>query len=211
MRRLRGLGRALLRSYDKQRVSAVRVCGPKVGAEAACAEQKAVEALDVSFYALKEGGERGVSRRARANTVCDPADCGSQAMAAIVMWPGGGDGLSQREGDEGILQGIGGGRALCSLCLQETARSSLRRRLGRARMPPTQPGTQEMRNGGLEWRSTLLSWARLVHQGHPSTWATGTKASSPAGAWRRPNGRECPSAFLPVEVPASPPRWPCVA
>ena len=59
MRRLRGLGRAFLRSYDKQRVSAVRVCGPKVGAEAACAEQKAVEALDVSFYALKEGGGRG--------------------------------------------------------------------------------------------------------------------------------------------------------
>ena len=109
------MGRAFLRSYDKQRVSAVRVCGPKVGAEAACAEQKAVEALDVSFYALKEGGARGVSRRARANTVCDPADCGSQAMAAIVMWPGGGDGLSQREGGEGILQGIGVGRALCSL------------------------------------------------------------------------------------------------
>ena len=109
MRRLQGLGRAFLRSYDKQRVSAVRVCGPKVGAEAACAQQKAVEALDVSFYALKEGGERGVSRRAWANAVYDPADCGSQAMAAIVMWPGAGGGLSRREGGRGFCKGSGEG------------------------------------------------------------------------------------------------------
>ena len=208
MRRLRGLGRAFLRSYDKQRVSAVRVCEPKVGAEAACAEQKAVEALDVSFYALKEGGARGVSRRARANTVCDPADCGSQAMAAIVMWPGGGDGLSQREGDEGILQGIGGGRALCSLCLQETARSSQRRRLGRARMPLTQPGSQADAKWGVGMGidSVRLGLSIKVTHRHERH-----GRSSPAGAWRRPNGRECPSAFLPVEAPASPPRWPCVA
>ena len=53
------MGRAFLRSYDKQRVSAVRVCGPKVGAEAACAEQKAVEALDVAFKILCSQGGRG--------------------------------------------------------------------------------------------------------------------------------------------------------
>jgi hypothetical protein len=36
------------------------------------------------------------------------------------------------------------------------ARSSQRRRLGRARMPPTQPGSQADVNGGLGWGSTQL-------------------------------------------------------